>query len=138
MALVVAARMFTFFFHIANDQRKFPINHMDSLWRTAMATFLGWTLSNCAFYLNENVKPPLIRATRIACFVTNFALVFGLFTSNKECATPDNSSFSISASFANPIRFGMTTFTMGSSITFHNTSLFVRMLGNATRVFSID
>lgn len=100
--------------------------------------FLGWTLSNRVFCLNEDVEPPFTRVVRIACFVTNFTLVFGLFTSNKECTTPNSRFFSTSASFANPIMSGMTSFTMGSSITFRITSPFVRMLRNATRVFSID
>jgi hypothetical protein len=138
IALVVATIMSTLFFFIANDQRKFPIDHMDSLWQIAMAMFLVWTLSKRAFYLNEDVKPPLIRDVKIACFVTNFALVFSLFTSDKECTTFDSSFFFASASFANPTRFGMTFFTMGSSITFLHHKPVYEDAWKSSKGFSID
>ncbi len=110
---------------------------MDSPRRTAMAMFLGWILGNYVFCLNEVVEPPLTRAIRIACFITNFVTLLSLFTSNNECITPESSSLCTSASFANLLGFRITSLTMGSSITFCITSTFVRMFGNVTKVFSV-
>lgn len=137
MALVMRGKMFALFFCITNGQKKLTIDCMDSLWQIAMAMFLGWTLSNCAFYLNEVVEPSFIRAVRITCFGANFTILLGLFTSDNDCATLESNSLCIITSFTNPIRFGMTSFTMGSSITFCITSTFVKMLENVARVFSI-
>ncbi len=110
---------------------------MDSLWGMAMVMFLGWTLSNCAFYFNEVVEPLFIRAIKITCFVANFVMLLGLFTLDNDCATLESNSLCTTTSFANLIGFGMTSLTMGSSITFCITSTFVKMLGNVARVFSI-
>ncbi len=102
-----------------------------------MAMFLRWTLTNCVFCLDKFVELPFIRAIRIVCFVTNFAMLLGLFTLDNDCTTFESNSFCTTTSFANLVKFGMTSFTMGSSITFSITSTFVRMLGYATMVFSI-
>lgn len=108
---------------------------MDSLWWIVRAKFLGWILGNCVFCLNEVVE--LTRAIIITCFIANFLMLLYLFTSNNDCTTHESNFLCTSASFVNPIGFGMTSLTMGSSSTFRITSTFVRMLGNATKVFSI-
>lgn len=93
MALVMKAKMFALLFCITSGQKKFPIDRMDSLWRIAMAMFLGWTLSNCVFCLNEIVEPSLIRVVRIVCFGANFTMLLGLFTLDNDCATLESNSF---------------------------------------------
>lgn len=110
---------------------------MHSLWGTAMAMFLGWILGKCVFCFNEIVEPPFTRAIRIACFIANFVMLLGLFTLDNDYTTHESNFLCTSASFANLGGFGMTFLTMGSSSTFRITSTFVRMLGNATKVFSI-
>jgi len=137
MALVARAKTSTLFFCIINGQKKFPVDRIESLRRTTMAMFLGWTLSNYAFCFNEIIKPPFIRAIKITCFVTNFAMLLGLFTSDNDCTTLESNSRYITTSFTNPVGFGMTSLKMGPSITFCITSTFMRMLGNVARVFSI-
>jgi len=84
--------MSTLFFHKTNDQRKFPIDRMDTLHQTAMVMFLEWILSNHVFCLTKVIEPMFIKAIMIACFVTNITLLCGLFTSNKDCTTLDINS----------------------------------------------
>lgn len=93
MALIFKTNMSTLFFHITNDHRKFPINHMDSLHQTTMVMFLKWTLSNRVFCFIEVMEPLFIKVVTIACFVNDITLLCGLFTSNKDCIIPNINSF---------------------------------------------
>lgn len=86
---------------------------MDSLWQPTIAMFLGWILGNYVFCLNEVVEPPLTKAIKIACFIANFVMLLGLFTSNNDCTTHESNFLCTNASFVNPVRFGMTSLTMG-------------------------
>ncbi len=96
-----------------------------------------WMCNNWALCLSKVVEWPLTMVVKIACFITNFIKLLGIFISDNNCINPNIRSFSTSVSFETTLGFGSIFMMMGSDKTFCKITFFVRIIENELKVFLI-